>query len=54
MTHRNDDDRAKASWVRQVGRWLWQGLVNVAAFLLAVVGFLVWLAYEAWLPWPLG
>jgi polyferredoxin len=54
MTHRNDDDRAKASWVRQVGRWLWQGLVNVAAFLLAVLGFLVWLAYEAWLPWPLG
>jgi hypothetical protein len=54
MTRRHDDDRAQASWVRQVGRWLWQGLIHVAAFLLAGLGFLVWLALDAWLPWPLG
>jgi hypothetical protein len=54
MTRRHDDESAQASWIQQVGRWLWQGLLHVAAFLLAALGFLVWLALHAWVPWLVG
>jgi hypothetical protein len=37
-----DDDRVSLG--RKVGRWLVQALTAVAAFLLALAGFLYWLA----------